>query len=100
MKPIDRLRHLLETHGIYRQAVKLLREHLEQSTVSETPKGQPRGLSPFYKAGSGPSSAKKRPARGLRAKRRDDRDEPRDHPRDQLDDPWNEPGAPFRGGDY
>lgn len=29
----------------------------------------------------------------------DDR-EPRDEPVDQLDYPWNEPGAPFRDGDY
>lgn len=47
MKPIERLRYLLETHGIYRQAVKLLREHIRETSDDKPAPKQDKPDKPY-----------------------------------------------------
>jgi len=83
MRPLDKFKALLESKGIYAQAMYLLREHkrLREAAEDQDKKEKPEDqkAKPFTKKkGKGP----------------------RDHEKDQMDYPWNEPGAPFRSSDY
>ena len=82
MRPLEKLKALLESKGIYRQAIRLMREHKRLKEEEEM-------------TGVNDDNVEKKEDKKPRRRRKMP-----DGEKDQMDYPWNEPGAPFRDANY